>query len=177
MNFYLIRLEINVVVRKITLVPQDDLLQGRRCIFSIGACNQFLLGCTVYFLHGKPYLSLKKRYSVNYWGHVPLVPLQCLRLCTIPPRATANFSEKNSLRTSCYCFECNVKHELPNFDVHLMLSNLTLVSNKNEIRERYLYHLIQSHLISSQSHLIDTAISTDREGFKLCWDVIFEWFY
>ena len=89
---------------------------------------------------------LKKGHTVNYLGHVPFVPLQCLRLHTIPPRVTADFSEKVSLRTRCYCLESNVKHELPNSDFHLKLSNLTLVSNKNsknKIRKRYLSHLIQ----------------------------------
>ena len=45
-------------------------------------------------------------------------------------------------------FECNVKQELPNFDVHLMLTNLILVSNKNKIRERYLPHQQKDKLLS-----------------------------
>ena len=45
-------------------------------------------------------------------------------------------------------FECNVKQELPNFDVHLMLTNLILVSNKNKIRERYLSHQQKDKLLS-----------------------------
>ena len=34
--------------------------------------------------------------------------------------AIGDFREKISLRTRVInCFECNVKHELPNFDIHL----------------------------------------------------------
>ena len=59
----------------------------------------------------------------------------------VPLKATSDFSEKISLkRGAINCFECNVKH----FDVHLMLTNLTLVSNKNKTRQRYLSYFIQS---------------------------------
>ena len=77
------------------------------------------------------------------------MPLQqCLRLCTIPPKATADFSEKIFTENEVLLVVLSVmlsKHKLPNFDVHLMLTNLTLVSNENRIRERYWSHLIPLH--------------------------------
>ena len=115
-------------------------------LFSIGGRNQFLLVARSIFcmeknlpyLENVPYLSLKKGIRCKLLGGI--FPL-CLRLCTIPLKATSDFSEKISLkRGAINCFECNVKH----FDVHLMWTNLTLVSNKNKTRQRYLSYFIQS---------------------------------
>ena len=65
---------------------------------------------------------LKKRYSVNYWETCsPCAPFGGYgsALSSLVD-AIGDFREKISLRTRVInCFECNVKHELPNFDIHL----------------------------------------------------------
>ena len=57
-------------------------------------------------------------------------------------------------------------HELPNFYVYLMLGNLTLVSSKNNFRERYLSHLIQfrkTHRFPSIQYVL-----LDLSSLQLC---------
>ena len=57
-------------------------------------------------------------HCVHCWRACSLVPLQCLRICTIPLRARLIFQKKSHWKRTSQ------------FDVHLMLTNLTLVSNK-----------------------------------------------
>ena len=151
MNFYLIWFDINVVVWKITLVLQYDLLQGRRCIFSIGGgATNFYWGTRPIFCLENLIFHLKKRDSVNYWGGMfPLCPFSAYGSVLFHPEPRLIFQKKIHWER-----------------VVIVLS--VMLSTNFPILTFIWFWLI---LLCFQIKI------TERQGFKLCWDVIFEWFY
>ena len=58
----------------------------------------------------------------------PLCPFSAYGSVLFHPEPRLIFQQKFHWEQGAInCFKCNVKHELPNFHVHLMLTNLTLV--------------------------------------------------
>ena len=155
-NFYLIRFDINVVIWKITLVPQYDILQRRRCAFSIVGSNQSLLGGRPIFCMENLVFHLKKGYSVNYWRTCSLYAHSVPTALYYSTQSHGWFSSKNFTENKVLLIVLSVMLST-NFPISTFIwCWLILLWFKNNIRERYL---------------------TERQGFKLCWDVIFEWFY
>ena len=89
---------------------------------------------------------LIKGYSVNYWGACSLcAPSAVPTALYYSTQSHGWFFRKKFTENEVLLVVLSVilgKHKLPNFDVHLMLTNLTLVSNENRIRDRFLSHLI-----------------------------------
>ena len=114
----------------------------------IEGCEQFLLGGTAYFFHGKPYLSLEKGYSVNYWG-------------TCSPCAP---SVATALSNSTHCHGWFFRKNFTENEVLLIILSVMLSANFTILTFTWCWLILLCFQIKI----------TERQGLQWCWDVTFE---
>ena len=135
-------------------MPKYDLLQDRRCVF-LGERNHFLLGGTAYFLHGNLTFHFKKEYL---GGMFPLCPFSA-------------YSLYYSTQSHGWFFRNNFTEN----EVLLIVLRVMLSTNFPILTFIWCWLILLWFQIKIR--LGKGVCLHKRQGFKLCLNVIFEWFY
>ena len=160
-NFYFIWFTINAVVWKITLVPQYDLLQDRRCVF-FGGMQPIFIGGHCLFFAWKPYLSLKKGIECKLFGGMfPLCPF-------------STYGLYYSTQNHGWFFRNNFTEN----EVLWIVLRVMLSANFPMLTFIWCWLILLWFQIKIREKKLGKGICLHKkQGFKLCLDVIFEWFY